>query len=179
MKVIMTTRIMTMTTKMDGRINMATEQRTFLLRWNPDISNHKVRDFIDVYKYRHDSDFYFNWSVYDYQQARIGDRYIMVKSSMDGMNGIVLTGTFISEPFLDDDWSGKGREVYYMDMKVDNMADLRHGKLLASNWLLEKIVPEIDWNKGHSGELMTESQTQLVDMVLLHHRENSKINGFS
>ena len=37
----------------------------------------------------------------------------------EGNTGIVMKGVLSSEPFEAEDWSGKGRQVFYMDMEPD------------------------------------------------------------
>lgn len=67
----------------------------------------------DLYAGWMDDDF--NWSVWEYEKAKEGDKFFMVKVG-PGTNGIVMAGKFTSEPYKDEDWSGKKRTVYYMDM---------------------------------------------------------------
>ena len=43
------------------------------------------------------------------------DEFFMVRVG-EGNTGLFAAGRFTSEPFKDEDWSGKGREVYYMQM---------------------------------------------------------------
>ena len=37
----------------------------------------------------------------------------------DATTGICMVGTFASEPYQDEDWSGKGRVTYYADLDID------------------------------------------------------------
>ena len=62
----------------------------------------------------------FNWSVWEHGKARNGDKFFMVKVG-PGTNGIVMSGEFTSEPYQGEDWSGKGRQVFYMDMELKEM----------------------------------------------------------
>ena len=45
----------------------------------------------------------FNWSVWEYEKAKEGDKFFMVKVG-PGTNGIVMAGKFTSEPYKDEDW---------------------------------------------------------------------------
>lgn len=61
---------------------------------------------------------YFNWSVWDWEHAQACDRFYLVRVG-EGNTGIVMKGVLSSEPFEAEDWSGKGRQVFYMDMEPD------------------------------------------------------------
>ena len=60
----------------------------------------------------------FDWSVYESQKAHEGDRFFMVRVG-EGNTGVFAAGRFTSEPYKSEDWSGKGREVYYMKMEFE------------------------------------------------------------
>jgi ribA/ribD-fused uncharacterized protein len=64
-----------------------------------------------------------------------------------------MSGHFISDPYLGEDWSGKGREVYYMDMKIDVAINPKYFPVLTSEEL-QKVFPEFDWTGGHSGRIL-------------------------
>ena len=50
---------------------------TFIMTWNPDISNWKMKDFertirdLDTVTY--------DWAIFDYKKAKIDDRFFMVR----------------------------------------------------------------------------------------------------
>ena len=75
------------------------KQNTFILMWNPAISNYKIEEFEEQLRDMSEG-FYdeFSWAVWDHEQARDGDRFYMVKVG-PGTNGIVMSGTFTSEPY--------------------------------------------------------------------------------
>ena len=58
---------------------------------------------------------YYNWSVWEYEKAKCGDRFYMVRVG-EGNTGVVMSGVFDSHPYEAADWSGKGRRTFYMDM---------------------------------------------------------------
>lgn len=132
---------------------------TFILKWNPAISSYGMDRF--------DEDFYFgkkeiiedetpwdfNWSVWEYEKAHEGDRFFMLKVGDGENNGIVMSGVFCSEPYEDEDWSGKGRKTFYMDMDFDIVVDPATDKVLPTSLLTEHL-PMIEWTKGHSGVLI-------------------------
>ena len=49
--------------------------------------------------------FRLNWSIYDWEEARRGDLFCMMRVG-DDKAGIVFTGQFITDPYPADDWGG-------------------------------------------------------------------------
>lgn len=50
-------------------------RKTFIMRWNTDISSYKLSEFEDAMEDFFDEGFYYDWSIWDYQKAHIGDRF--------------------------------------------------------------------------------------------------------
>lgn len=127
--------------------------KTFILEWRPSISSYKMQDFIGDLEYLEYGDF--NWSVWDWEKARSGDNFYLIKCGEDE-TGIVMKGFFTSDPYSGEDWSGKGRDVHYMDMRPVFMAipTLERGIITTAE--LEVAMPDFQWNGGHSGRLLPE-----------------------
>ena len=133
--------------------------------WNPSISSYTMErfeeDLIEMANGWELEDF--NWSVWDYENAREGDVFYLVKVG-PGSNGVVMSGTFTSDPYQDEDWSGKGRKVFYMDMTVKEMIHPDRCPILSS----EKLSAEIQdfvWDGGHSGQLLNEEQADKLNQL--------------
>lgn len=126
------------------------KQRTFILMWNPDISSVSLEDHCFGVEYNLTE--YFNWSVWDYDKARCGDRFFLVRVGK-GNTGIVMSGVFDSQPYEGEDWSGKGRSVYYMDMLPNVILDSEEVPMLTTE-ALQEAMPSFDWTGGHSGRLL-------------------------
>lgn len=126
--------------------------KTYLLRWNPAISSFKIEYYKRALA-KYPDGFTLDWSVYEWEEAHKGDRFYMLRTG-DEQAGIVFRGIFTSEPYKGDDWAGKGKTRYYMDMDCyDGVpADAQPPVNLE---ILEKTIPEIDWRRGHSGQLLT------------------------
>lgn len=147
--------------------------KTFILFWNPDISSYtldRLEDDIRWYELNED----FDWSIRDHQLAHEGDRFFMVRCKnkpvpgklnewgkqvwepfVDNHTGVCMSGTFTSEPFRGEDWSGKGREVFYMKMHLDVALNPDKMPLLKAEDLI-KDIPGFDWKGGASGRLINE-----------------------
>ena len=128
--------------------------KTYLLRWNPTISSYTLND------YRNDMEEYpdgfrSNWSIYEWEEAHKGDRFFMLRTG-DDKAGIVYRGEFLSDPYEGDDWAGqKGKKRQYIDIGCYDFIPADNQSPIDIE-LLEKEIPEIDWRKGHSGELLSE-----------------------
>ena len=123
---------------------------TFIMMWNPAVSNVKMVEFEKMILHFYDLEF--NWAVIDYKKAKVGDRFFMVRCG-EGNTGIVMSGFLDSKPYKGDDWSGKGREVYYVKMELGCIVHPDHEPILTTVELA-KEMPNFDWNGGHSGRLL-------------------------
>lgn len=134
--------------------------KTYLLRWNPIISSFKLENYREAITQCPDG-FAFDWSIYEWEDAQEGDRYYMLRTG-DDKPGIVWHGVFTSAPYAGKDWAGQGKKRYYMDMDcydcipADEQSPITIG-------MLEKAIPNIDWRKGHSGELLCDEDAEKLD----------------
>lgn len=80
--------------------------KTFILKWRPLISSYKMEQFEEEMHYIEYGEF--NWSVHEWEKARSGDNFYMVKVG-EGRTGIVMKGFFTSAPYEAADWSDKNR----------------------------------------------------------------------
>ena len=133
---------------------------TIILFWNPDISSYTIERLReDLSNYAHVG----NWSVWEHDKAHKGDRFFMVRCGK-GKTGICMSGRFRSEPYMDEDWSGKGREVYYMDLMADTVIDPDILPILSTEVLSENI-PSFDWSGGHSGRLLSAKKAKKLEKL--------------
>lgn len=157
------------------------KQKTFVLMWNPAISSVTMEDHnesIPNIMTEH-----FNWSVYEYQEAKKGDRFVMVRCG-EGKTGIVMSGIFDSNPYQGGDWSGKGRTVFYMDLEPNFIANPEKASIITTDEL-RQAIPTFDWSGGHSGRLLNEEQAKRLEAMLAkyltqfaNHVDGKVVNGF-
>lgn len=141
-------------------VPMLNDVRTYLMRWNPTISSFTEKDFEACVENQVHGMFRINWSIYEWQEARRGDFFYMMRTG-DDKAGIVFSGQFLSDPYPADDWAGSTRRRMYVDMICYNAVS---GS--APHISLEKLqaaIPAKDWSKGHSGELLSEEITTQLD----------------
>ena len=137
-------------------------RKTFIMRWNTDISNYKLSEFEDAMEDFFDEGFYYDWSIWDHQKAHIGDKFYMIRTG-EGANGVVMRGTIIGTPYSDEDWSGKGRKVYYIRMSLTNMIHPERTPLLLTTDELTQAIPDFNWKGGHSGEILSDAQADKLE----------------
>ena len=165
-----------MVPKVEIKIERMYPQKTVVLMWNPSISSYTMERFEDDLRDMTDGGAPedFNWSVWDYENAKEGDRFFMVKVG-PGTNGIVMSGVFTSEPYQDEDWSGKGKKVFYMDMQINEMIHPDRCPIITSEKLAAEI-PDFNWTRGHSGQILSEEQADKLTMLWNDYlEENSDI----
>lgn len=141
--------------------SLVRRQQTFVMRWNPEISSHKVVDFEHAMEDFYDDGFYYDWSIFDHEKVHLGDRFFMIKVG-NGNTGIVMSGIIVSLPYKDEDWSGKGRDVRYVRMIPDCMIHPDKSKMVTTQEL-DNALPGVNWNEGHSGVLLSEEQSSKFD----------------
>ena len=78
------------------------EPKTYLMRWNPSISSFREKDYEKCVENMVHGMFRMNWSIYEWEEARIGDLFYMIRVG-DDKAGIVFSGQFISDPYPADD----------------------------------------------------------------------------
>lgn len=122
-----------------------------ILFWNPDISSmtrdRMTDEMTDIVFFGG----YFNWSFWEYENVHIGDICYLVRCSDKlGPHGVVLRGLITSEPYQAEDWSGRGRKIFYADWIPQEFIDTEYASPLSPD-VLESLIPEFNWRGGHSG----------------------------
>lgn len=136
--------------------------KTYVMRWNPGISSSKIENFRAALK-DWPQGFRGDWSIYEWESADIGDRYVMVRVG-EGTNGVVYHGVFLSDPYEGRDWAGTSKRRHYVDISIEDPCDPDAPCVTVEE--LEAVLPEIEWRRGHSGELLTEEQSRKLWRLL-------------
>lgn len=139
------------------------EPKAYILRWNPAISSFTMDAYRDAIE-RFPDGFQMDWSIYEWEEARKGDHFYMLRVG-ERNTGVVFRGVFLSEPYEGDDWAGKGKKRHYVDIDCYEATDPDENPLVTIEEL-QQAIPEIDWLKGHSGQLLTEEQKQKINELL-------------
>lgn len=112
--------------------------------------------------------------IYEWEKAKKGDCFYMERLGDEG-RGIVFRGQFTSDPYLGEDWAGTSKKRYYVDIDCFD-ASPADGQPHITVEELKSILPEINWDKGHSGQLLTEGQVQKLDELWDSKMEDRKNN---
>ncbi|MBO4802716.1 MAG: hypothetical protein J5545_12770 [Bacteroidaceae bacterium] len=137
------------------------EAKTYLMRWNPSISSFKEKNFEECVENMVHGMFRMNWSIYEWEEARRGDLFFMMRVG-DDKAGIVFSGQFISDPYPLDDWAGTNKRRMYVDMIVTNSVEPGEKPFLSLEEL-QQAIPELEWAKGHSGVLLSD---EIIDALV-------------
>ena len=135
--------------------------KTYILFWNPAISSYKLDDFQEKLGELEYNDL--NWAVWEHENASCGDRFFMVRCG-EGKTGICMSGYFASDPYKGEDWSGKGRVIFYMDLDPEVMIHPDYRSILTTEELCQAI-PEFDWTGGHSGRLLVAGLAEKLEAL--------------
>ena len=136
------------------------EPRYYLMRWNPTISSFTESDYQQCLAHQKHGMFRLNWSIYDWQEARRGDFFYMMRTG-DDKAGIVFTGQLLSDPYPGDDWAGSTRRRMYVDMVCINLEPER----VLTFDQLQQAVPQYEWSKGHSGALLSKDIIEKLEQL--------------
>ena len=142
-------------------LHVPEEPKKYLMRWNPSISSFKEQDYKECIENAKHGKFRVNWSIYEWEEARRGDIFYMLRTG-DDKAGIAFNGYFLSDPYTGDDWAGSTKRRRYVDMVCQNAVE--PGEIpFISLPKLKEIIPEYNWEKGHSGEVLPEDVCQKLD----------------
>ena len=146
------------------------EQQTFILKWNPAISSLTMQDHVDGIQMIHTG--YFNWSVYEWEKAKMGDRFYMIRVG-EGNTGVVMSGIFTSQPYVSKDWNPNrnSRKIYYMDMKPNFIVNPEVQDIITTEQL-QDAIPDFEWRKGHSGQLLNPKQARKLEALFADYIQN-------
>lgn len=142
-------------------VPMPEDARTYLMRWNPSISSFTEKDYEKCVANMQGGVFHMNWSIYEWEEARRGDYFYMMRMG-DDKAGIVFEGQFLSDPYPDDDWAGSTKRRMYVDIVCMNPVKPGTQPSLSIE-KLQQAIPDYEWAKGHSGALLSNEVATELD----------------
>lgn len=151
--------------------------KTIILMWNPAISSYKMETFEEDLEYLADGwESNYNWSIHEYDKVKDGDRFYMIRCG-NGNTGIVMSGVLIEEPYIDEDWAGRGRKIYYMDMEPDYMVHTDKVETFISTDQLMRELPGFDWTGGHAGRVLPEDLAEKLETIWNEYTKKLQAEG--
>lgn len=143
-----------------------------ILFWNPDISSMTRERMAEELPDAVDYGWFFNWSFWEYENVHIGDICYLVRcSDATGPHGIVMRGLITSEPYVAEDWSGKGRKVFYADWYPQEFIDSEQVAPLSPE-VLESLIPDFNWRGGHSGRPLAPEYDDILAKAWYDHLDS-------
>lgn len=145
------------------------DSKSYLMRWNPSISSFTEKDYKECVEKMSSRGFYLNWSISEWEEARRGDTFYMMRVG-DDKAGIVFGGIFLSDPYVSEDWAGSTKRRLYVDMICTPVVEPGKKPELS----LEKLqaeMPDFEWAKGHSGVLLSEEVATKLEILLDESKE--------
>lgn len=142
-------------------VPLSNDCRAYLMRWNPSISSFTDEDYNECFENMVHGMFRINWSIYEWQEARRGDLFYMLRTG-DDKAGIAFNGYFLSDPYTGNDWAGSTKRRCYVDMICQNTVEPGEVPFVSMERLKEAF-PEYDWEEGHSGVLLPDEVTEKLD----------------
>jgi len=137
---------------------------TLLLRWNPAFSSFSMLDYLQCLAALNTSRFVdFNWSVWDHDKIHAGDRIYWQKLGF-GATGLFGTGLVTSEPYEEEDWSGKGRQTFYVDFEAEVLINPDALPIFQVAPLAARF-PDFEWARGHSGVVLPPDAAEMLDSL--------------
>jgi len=151
---------------------------TFILTWNPAISEYKMDQFhrdLKTVNDGEDADLY--WPVEDHDDCLDGDRFFMLRTGR-GHTGICMAGYFYSDPFEDDEVKNGKRYIAGIDPLVWINTDEADYISLDE---LKALLPDIDWDHLESGTLISDEEAGLLEDAWLKYlyKHQNIFNGYA
>ena len=132
----------------------------FLLRWNPATSSYTMANLdsdMSEWAEGYWSDD-FDWSIHEWQSARRGDRFYMVRVG-EGNTGLFAAGRFASDPFVCDDG-----EVRYVLLEFETVFHPERAEIISTTEL-ERDLSHLNWRGGTSGEMLTREDAVRLELM--------------
>ena len=124
-----------------------TDQRTFILTWNPDaciIEDDEYREYVDLTT--HAGELCGSWSTGNSKHTiSPGDRFFLLRQGRD--RGIIASGHFDSEVYQEESWDGSGDLANFADVIFDEWRPLNERVTIEE---LFESIPECSWNSFRS-----------------------------
>ncbi len=155
------------------------QRRVHLLRWNPSISSFNRKKF-DFYFSRYkkglpiDIDDRLDWSVWNWKEVMHRDLFVMMQVGQK-VNGIAWSGFLGGYPYQYKREDGTITRSRYFETTVQFMHRIEKTGLMTVDKLI-KAIPNVDWLHGHSGEMLSVEDAELLGLFMVNELKNAEEN---
>lgn len=106
-----------------------------------------------------------NWNVGDNPGVRIGDRWFLVARDADGVKGIVGSGIFDSNPWMEAKaQSSADKRRLFADLLPNCLVELSEPESIGGAELLYRF-PGIDWKAAPSGTMLSDDEALQLEQL--------------
>ena len=135
--------------------------KTYILLWNPEISNYSYKSYCR--EFLRNVGEVITWNLYDYKDAMPGDRVFWIRCG-EGRTGILMAGSIYESPFEDVHWKDPEKRTSYIPFLVEYAVDPEEMPLITTE-MLQKEMPEFEWNGGHSGRRLNPEYAEKLELM--------------
>ena len=135
--------------------------KTYILFWNPDISDLSFRAYSREYLRNVGS--VMTWELREFEHVEPGDRVFWLRCG-EGNTGILMVGTIYESPFQEAHWKNPGETTSYAPFLVEFAVDPEEVPIITTE-MLQKEMPDFEWNGGHSGRLLSPEYADKLEMM--------------
>ena len=155
------------------------QRRVHLLRWNPSISSFTRKKFEIIFSsYKKnlpiDKENSLDWSVWNWKEVMHRDLFVMMQVGQK-VNGIVWGGFLGGYPYQYEREDGTITRSRFFETTVQYMHRIEKTGLMTAD-RLAKAVPNVDWLHGHSGEMLSVEDAELLGLFMVNELKNAEEN---
>lgn len=135
---------------------------TFILTWNPAISNVKLKDFIEgMKKFDFNGEAVSGWAIWDYDKLAVGDHVFLLRIGK-GRTGIVQYGHVCDWEEKERNWKGELKKSHYVYYTPDVFINSEKADTITIE-MLEKAIPTFNWRDGRSGRILSPKEEEKLE----------------
>ena len=138
-----------------------TDMKTYILFWNPAISDLSFRAYSR--EYLRNVGNVITWELRDFENVEPGDRVFWLRCG-EGKTGILMVGTIYESPFQEAHWKNPGETTSYAPFLVEFAVDPEEVPIITTE-MLQKEMPDFEWNGGHSGRLLCPEYAETLELM--------------
>lgn len=146
---------------MHREIKNVLDMKTYILLWNPAISDYSFKSYSREYLRNVGS--VMTWELREFENVEPGDRVFWLRCG-EGNTGILMAGSIYESPFQEAHWKNPGEMTSYAPFLVEYAVDPEEVPIITTE-MLQKEMPEFDWNGGHSGRLLNPEYAEKLEMM--------------
>ena len=135
--------------------------KTYILLWNPAISDYSFKSYSR--EYLRNVGTVITWELREFENVKPGDRVFWLRCG-EGKTGILMAGSIYESPFQEAHWKNPGEMTSYAPFLVEYAVDPEEVPIITTE-MLQKEMPEFEWNGGHSGRLLNPEYAEKLEMM--------------